>query len=176
MAKKDEFVQKLTAKVSISMVANDSSFTAFTDAYQPQDLIGFVIQRVEYHFETALRKAMQIPNDRAKWGLSFLTVQPEGGFEADSPGVLDHNALQRIDWAALVADVAGTEKSPIVKDFYGFSGGGLLVHPVNLFAFGYPDVALANTTVINASIWFTYIDLTPDLHKELWQSIYVRQA
>ena len=173
--KKDLFTQKLTASITMAAPIDSAGSQRFTDAYRPQDLVGFIIERVEYCFENVLENVMDNNLDRVKFGLSIITAQPIGGFEANDMGVQDWHVIERRD--VLVPTIAQTiyTRYPIVKDFTAFSGGGLLVHPVNLFAFSYNDQELGSSVVMHTTIFYTVIELTDELHKELWQSIYVRQ-
>lgn len=171
---KDIYSQVLSAQVQVAIGADEARYVAFTDAYKPEDKTGFVIHLVEYNFENPL--TLQLDSaERYKFGLSFLQVHPTGGMEANDPGVLDHNSISRNDLGT--AAMAIFEKNPlVVKDFSSWPGGGLLVHPVNLFAWGYADQAMATQIIQHTIMHYRVIDLTPDLYAELWQSIYIRQV
>jgi len=178
---KDIYTQKLIANLALGPGADAEIFAPFTDAFLPQDLVGFVIKEVSYHLETPLHTLLDTDGDRLKFGLSFLATSPAGGLEVNDPGVLDHNAFSRHDIAALAADILVIEHNPIVRrDFTNLGGeginNGLLVHPVNLFAWGYTDAAIGATGNMHVVIDYLQIDLTDALHKELWQSIYIRQV
>lgn len=182
MAKtKDIYTQRLIANVALGPGADAEAFAVFTDAYLPQDLIGFIIKEVSYHLETPLQTLLNTDADRVKFGLSYLSSAPTGGMEVNDPGCLDHHAFSRHDVAALAADIYVIEHNPIARrSFVNFGGegmhNGLLVHPVNLYAWGYTDAAIATTGNLHVVIEYLQIDLTEALHKELWQSIYVRQV
>jgi len=173
----DLFTQRLIANIPIVSVADVIQTVAFTDAYRPEELVGFVIQDVQYHVEDNLISQLNTTLDRVKFGLSYLRAFPAGGPEADDPGVLDHHSIARYDLAAPAADVVIYENSPIARrDFSQLKGGGLLVHPVNFYAFTYADMAIALDVELRIEVTYFRVTLTDALHKELFQSIYVRQV
>lgn len=176
---KDIYTQRLIATVEPALGAGSSEFVAFTDAYSPSDLVGFIVKEVSYNFENPLLQVLAANADRIKFGLSFLETMPVGGMEANDPGVLDHHAITRRDVVALAADVMHIEQNPLAKRDFTRLGGvspqnGLLVHPVNLFAWCYYDTAVGVTARIHVTIEYITITITDALHKDLWQSIYVR--
>ena len=181
MAKtKDVYTQRLSVQLTLSVGADLFKYIALTSAYKPEDLIGFVLKEVRYNLETPLHTILDTDADRFKFGISFLQAHTAGGPEANDPGILDFWAFSRHDLYAGAADVIMIEKNPIaVRDYTNFDGDngndGLLVHPVNLFVFGYADTQLAALT-LNVTVEYKVIDLTDALHKQLWQSIYIRQV
>ena len=173
----DLYTQRLMVKIPIASVADVLQTVAFTDAYLPESLVGFVIQDVQYHAENHLIAQLNNTLDRVKFGLSYLRAFPAGGPEADDAGVLDHHSIGRYDLAAPAADVVLFEYNPIARrDFSQFKGGGLLVHPVNFYAYTYPDAAIALDVEMRVEVTYFRVNLTDALHKELFQSIYVRQV
>ena len=172
---KDVFAQRMCASLTLAAAADSENYEAFTDAYKPEDLKAWIIHRAEYEFEESVLTALDALNDRIKFGLSFLITQPTGGMEIDDPGVLDHNSLRCYHTDA-VREEFHHLKEPIIKDFSGLPGGGLLVHPVNLYLWAYNDQVIANTLDLHCMIHYTLIDITDAIHKELWQAIYIRQA
>jgi len=173
----DLYTQRLYQSVNILAAGGTLGVHAFTDAYKPEDLIGFVLQEVRYYVEGTVFAALNTALDRVKFGLPFLQTFPAGGPEVNNPGILDHHAVTRVDVAAPAADVVYFERNPIaVRVFSDLKGDGLLVHPVNLFLFGYADAAIAGDVNVHAEISYYRVTLTDALHKELWQSIYIRQV
>ena len=173
----DLYTQRLIVKIPIASVADVLQTVAFTDAYLPESLVGFVIQDVQYHAENHLIAQLNNTLDRVKFGLSYIRAFPEGGPEADDVGVLDHHSIGRFDFAAPAADVVILEHNPIARrDFSQLKGGGLLVHPVNFYAFTYADAAIALDVELRVEVTYFRVNLTDALHKELFQSIYVRQV
>ena len=173
----DLYTQRLCVTVDVQAAGGALTVYAFTDAYKPEDTTGFIIQEVRYHIEDGLIQHLNTTLDRVKFGLSFLQAFPAGGPEANDPGILDHHSITRYDLAAPAADLVVFEHSPVVvRHFTSLKGGGLLVHPVNLFAFAYADAAIAAAIDMHVEITFIRINLTDALHKELFQSIYIRQV
>jgi len=176
MAKtKDEFIQRLVVSMTITASAGTHNEYPFTDAYKPEDTIGFVIHRIEYAFENCYQTQLDTAADRVKVGLSFLKTFPTGGFEANDPGVLDHRSVA-LSFLGATSVEHYFEFSPWVTDWSNLPMGGILVHPVNLYAWYYTMSLLANDIKAHVTIFYTRIDLTPALHSELWQSIYIRQT
>lgn len=171
----DIFCQRLSTNITFGTSADTASYQAFTTAYKPEDLVGFILHRVEYHFEASVFAQLDAAADRYKFGLSFLITQPSGGFESNDPGILDHHSVELgLDGGTEVE--LYFERSPVVTDWTGLPGGGILVHPVNLFAFGYNDQVVSAGIPMHAMIFYTNVELTPALHQELFQSIYIRQV
>jgi len=178
---KDTYTQRLTASISVAASLDASKYVAFTDAYKPEDMTGFVIKDVRYNFEEPILGAMDTHEDRFKFGLSFLQTYPTGGPEANDPGMLDWHSISRLWTDSTPTTYAFFEFDPlVVRDFTNLDGedgnNGLLVHPVNLFAFIYCDDALAASINMHITIDYKLLTLTDALYKQLWQSIYIRQA
>jgi len=175
ITKADKYCQKLVVDCNISAGADTLTVDAFTDAYSPDDNIGFVIQEVSYHIEDGYLTQL-LDGDRVKFGLSFLQAFGAGGPEANDPGIIDHNSIIRNDLGAVAADVVVLTHTPITKRFDHLVGGGWIVHPVNLYAFTYPDAALGGLILMRFEIKYFKVELSEDLYRELWQAIYVRQV
>lgn len=172
----DNYIQRIAVTCALSATGDTATFAAFTDAYQPQDKIGWVIQEVEYSYEPDFRCVMNTTGDRVKYGLSFLQVSPTGGLEADDSGVIDHNSVMRFDFAAPAADVVKIYEGPKRKSFANLKSGGLLVHPVNLYAWTYPDSDLSASGLLHVVLKYYTVTLTPELYNDLWESVWVRRT
>jgi len=173
-ASKDQFVQRLVVNLNVGNTVDSHDESIFTDAYKPESKTGFIINRIEYAFEACMHAQFNTALDRIKFGISFLVAFPVGGFEADSPGVLDHKSMTMARLGSAPVEHY-FENTPIVTDWTNLPDGGVLVHPVNLYGWCYTDAAIAATVGMHVTIFYLRIDLTDALHAELWQSIYIRQ-
>jgi hypothetical protein len=168
----DLFTQQLAVDLSCPKEAASTQIEAFTDAYKPQDKVGFVIQDVEYQFGPSLWNDILPTTAEISAGLSFLATVPEWGFVPASSGF-----ITRETWANLILTAVGEVPThePFVRNYSHLGGGGLLAHPVNLY--GWVAVhGVEVTTDFHCSILIRYftVELTPDKWEELWQSIYAR--
>jgi hypothetical protein len=88
-------------------------------------------------------------------------------FSSANGGVYDFLEIGRIDTGT--AANANFVWSPYVKDFSNLPGGGLLVAPNPLYL-AVKGTGLSAALNVNLRIFFTEIELDPDLYRELFQS------
>lgn len=174
MAKKstiDMYTQVMSAEGAISAAATTGTINKLDTAYNTKDKIGLVVQRIEWYLQNI--DADYSNADLSRWGLSFLSVQPSGGFEPEDAGLIDYNQVECIRFGAGGADFF---HYPIVKDYSNLLGGGVLCHPAHMYFWTYNETALAAGIVVFMRMYYHKIDLNDDDYRDLWEAIVVTQT
>jgi hypothetical protein len=175
--KKQSNPRELCIAMGSTGVLAAENVTKIASASSPEDKQAMRIHAIQYfmlHPTTGI-EVFAADGDCIKFGFSFLSQQPTGGFVGDSPGVVDFNRVRRQELG--VAANAVILKDPfIMKNMHDLHPDGLMVHPSALYWWTYVENALASAFTFHAKIWYTMEDITQDMWDDLWKMIFVTQA
>jgi hypothetical protein len=169
--------RELSIAMGSTGVLAASVCTKIASASSPEDKMAMRIHSIEYFMAqiTTGLVTFGASLDNFKFGFSFLSAQPAGGFLPDSPGVIDFNVISRIDMGT--AATGNLFKDPfIVRNMHDRHPDGFLVHPSALYYWSYVDNAMASAFVYYAKIWYTMEEITQDMWDDMWKQIFVTQA
>lgn len=170
--------RELSIAIPCSSVLDAFATTKVDSASSPEDKIGMRIHSIDYfvtHITTGMLAALAASGDAVKFGFSFLSSQPAGGFVPQSPGVIDYKGLTRIDTGA--AANGHFVSDPFTRtNMHDRHPDGFLIHPASLYYWYYTTNALAGNFYIYAKMWYTIEDITQDVWDDMWKAIFVTQA
>lgn len=123
MAKmKDQFDQFMYLEVTMS-AANTLTFARAGIGLSMFDYAGLIVTRIEYSFARTVFNELQANAD--EFVLAVTGSNSISGIGADRPEVYDRLTLQCNTVGA--ATSSNVEVAPVVHDFTGHSGGGILI-------------------------------------------------
>lgn len=158
---KDRFANMLVNVVTESG-ANTLTFEEIVVGLNIFDKVGLIIHLIEYMgMETQLAAA----SDRVEFGLSS-----SNGWAAPVPterSIITYDRWFQNDYG--VPANAVHFRSPHIRDFSNFPGGGILTAPKPLFLYAM-GTACAAANVITARIYFTVMKMQPGDYIELLET------
>ena len=126
---------------------------------------GLLIERAEVYYGSTTLQDLDSDGDRVQFA---LTVSDSSStLDVSRPEVLFNTEILRVD--------AGTAAStwmfdrPIVRDFSGVTGGGILV-PADRIYGGLHSVGMTIAAVVSCRLWYTVVELDTGSYLELLQS------
>ncbi len=157
----DKYVQKAFAAVTMS-AANTLTFSEINTGMAMFEKIAWVIHRIQYFPSMASIQELLANTD-------FLQMAVVGNSNMVSLSLRDQAVY---DYHEMLAVVSGTPATgfiltrPVVKEFMGLPGGGLLVPPRPIYI-AMDSGGFGAAGVCNARIEFTYKKLKADEYWEL---------
>jgi len=154
------------AATTTTQVASNSSL---------EEKVAMRIHSIEYYSDNLSPLTADL--DRINFGFSFLSQQPSGGFTPLSPGVIDYNAVFCRLYGTAANKMINVDPF-LIKNFANRypEGGGVLVHPANLYWWTYCPDASSGAVTINAKVWYSMEDITQEMWDDLWKMMFVTQA
>lgn len=160
----DMFSNILTSQVN-QTAANSFTVQEIQVGLNLFDKVGLVLHRVEYQLTNSALSEMTSANDRVALGL--INNQNLTGLDHEDSQVLDSVQLYRSDFGT--AGSAELNTFPIIRDFTGLPGTGLLIPPKPLF-FAMDSVGLATASLAQVRIYFTIRNLKDSEYLELLET------
>jgi len=161
---KDKYANLLVKNFSLS-AANTLTFDEIEIGLSLFDKVGLKIQRLEYHWSNAALAEMTANGDDMVCGL--ITSDAVSSPGPSESAVIHMTRIKRIDFGTAAS--AQLTKVPDVFDFSNLAGGGLLVTPRPLYAFGNSS-GLASACQFNLRVFFTVEKLADAEYFELLET------
>jgi len=165
-SKKGDTFANLAAVHPVESAAGTAAYAKFAFPFSIMDKMALIISRIEYFWEFMSR--LDTTEDYFLTGIAVSNAVVDLTNQAD-PSVVDSARYVRNDFGT--AGSAELEYMPYVKDFSALPGGGILVAPNPLYAFGVSNGA---SGVMGAWVrmYYTYIEMNAD---EYWQLVESRR-
>lgn len=168
MAKqKIDRLQQVTCAV-VQSVAGTSVAAQFTTNISSAEPKGIMIRRIQYDFRSQYSALAGLS---AMGQLSLIQIQtniPSAG-QNTSLAIAPAGVLDWCHMSTRAATPAGGDAAPVFSVVHEFGEGDLIAHPSALFA----AASSINEDAVfggSISIWFRYIDLSPEDYNEILQS------
>jgi len=126
---------------------------------------GLLIERAEVYYSSLTLQDLDDDGDRVQFALTV----------SDSPSTLDVSRPEILFNAEILRVNAGTPAAvwfydrPIVRDFTGITGGGILV-PADRIYGGLTSAGMTIVATASCRLWYTVIELDTGSYLELLQS------
>jgi len=169
----DKYPQKYASSYVVVAAHNSGPFgNQIPTNWQPKDKVGLIIERTKW-FIGPDKVNLDAVGDQAHFGISIRDLTNYIGMDHTTPGVVEYNNITT-QYGTLVG-LTDVKNSTIVNEYTNLIGGGLIVHPANLWAFSenHSAAAWASTLTINLEIWYHFVDLSPEDWQEMWQLGYI---
>lgn len=187
----DAYVQKATAYHIVDLA--NATATQVPTLYTPKDRMGVILHRINYQMVNQIGQAAALEpispwevfeddNSYIRFGLSFVGTGIAAFADPRTLGIIDDNRIGVTDPNNLAATLGLTYMPGGVgleKDYSNLPGGGLLAHPSSLFIWSLPELAdgsLAGSPAIMATMVLSYVELSEDMYRELWETRVTAQA
>ena len=145
---------------------NTLAFNKLETAIAPFEKVAFLINRINYDMALAAAN-FAATDDGVVYGI--CTSDQITGIGLNNSAVVDRNSVTRYDFGT--AAVGFYFVTPIVKDFSGLEGGGLLVPPNPLYIFVKGN-ALGSVMTVSCRMFYTVVKLKLD---EFWELVEQRR-
>ena len=162
MAKvKDVWSNKAYGTVTES-AANTLTFAEIQTNVNIFDKVAWIINRIEWYLDILSIALLTGGNDMIQMGLT--ASDNITGLDLNNPSVIDMEQLSIFAWAGGAGTIAFD--MPLIRDFSGLPGGGLIVAPRPLYL-GIEAGSLATPATAAARIYFQQKILAADEYLEL---------
>lgn len=137
--------------------ANALTYEKIESGMSIYDRIGWVLSRVEWMVPVGTRNLLLDQSDEITMGLA--TSNSMATISDTDPNVLSRLRISVADFGTAANSLLIDD--PIVQDYTGLPGGGLLVLPNPLYVF-MDSESVASAGSIAARAWFTSVDLSDE--------------
>lgn len=160
----DKYANIITKRITLS-AANTFTTDAIDMGLSLFDKVGLLISRAEYLPAHSSLQLMTATADNIAMGM--ITNDSVTSIAIGDNSTIDTVSISRHDNGA--AANAHFFQTPIVRDFSGLPGGGLLITPRPWFIAG-DSVGLASAAIVDVRIYFTVVKLSSEDYFELLET------
>lgn len=168
-AKKDLWAQFIKMSATCS-AANTLTFSQVSIGGAFFEYAGFVLHRAEYTFNAGPLDQMTATQDNVQ--AAITGSDNIASLDLSYSELYDLVILNKIDAGAAANNTTFVFQKPIVHDFTGFPGGGMLVPAQDIFL-GVDSSGLAGAAGVTARLWYTIKQLNAQDYFELVQRLRV---
>lgn len=161
--KTDKYVNIAVARVDFGAAGNCES-TLLPTAININEKIGWVIHRI--HAQLSITGASLTAGNILTWGLSSA-APPDGITYGGLRQPYIHTMHKYIVPATMVGAVGIIREEPIIDDFTSLPGGGRLVPPTPLYAYG-DNIGVAVPGYVEIRVEYTQLPMTTD---DFWDMV-----
>lgn len=137
--------------------ANTLTFEKVESGMSIYDRVGWVLNRVEWMVAIASMNLILDQSDGITCGVA--TSNSMSSVSDTDPNILFRTRISQVDNGTPATSELVV--SPIVQDFSGMPGGGILVLPNPLYVFVLGQ-SLASAVTVSMRAWFTSVELSDD--------------
>jgi len=160
MASKDNFANKFYGKV-VESAANTLTFAEIKTNVSIFEKAAWVLHRLEFYLSPTDLAKLLGGGDSLK--MAFTMTDKITSLGLDSAGVIDMLELQHHNLTSVgFSDI----QFPVIRDFTGLPGGGIIIAPRPLFVAA-QGVSLATAITIEVRGYFTMMALSADQYLDL---------
>jgi hypothetical protein len=157
------------AIISVSeSAANTLTFKKLETGISLTEKVAWVIHRLEWLIPTPHNSIFNADADTLYWGLALSNAWTAAALSEST--IIDFNSMTRLDYGTAANSIPFVR--PIVKDFSGMPGGGLLVPPTPMYAYA-QGISLAAAVTVAVRLHYTMKTMAIN---EYWELVEARRV
>lgn len=159
-ALRDNYANKFYGTVTES-AANTLTFAEIQTNISIFEKVAWVLQRLEWYLSPAVMQLLQDNQDSVE--LALTASQNISALGLDNPSVIDVLVLSKFQATGVGFEI---QEKPVIRDFTGLAGGGLIIAPRPLFLAA-KGTTLASAATVQVRGYFQMIELKAEEYLDL---------